>query len=156
MHSVDEVVPLLGVPLDETAVGAIFGVRGEELLTDCDPGHPEDRRRYYLVRRFGLQMLIDDAGTVETIFFMIEGDDNVDAYPWSFGRLNGSSKRADVVAALGKPDRSSQAGSDDPFARDGWDRFTTHFGFVHVQYRTLDKGISMVTLMRPAVKSPGR
>jgi hypothetical protein len=129
MHSIDELVPLLGSPFDEKAIEAMFRVRGEELLTEFQPGHPEDQRRFYLLRPFGLQMLIDDAGLVDTLFFMIEGDDNVEPYAWSFrDRVNGSSKRADVLAVLGKPDRSGPDDSDNPFAPGGWDRFVTDFG----------------------------
>ena len=158
MYFIDQVVPLLGSPFDENSIERIFGVRGKELLTQYEPGHPEDQRRYYILRQFGLQILIDSAGVVDSIFFMIDGDENIAPYPWSFskGGLNGSSKRVEVLAALGKPDRSSQAELDDPFAPGGWDRFITAFGFIHVQYKALTAGISMVTFMRSAPESAAR
>jgi hypothetical protein len=149
MHTVDEVIPLLGSCLDEHRIESLFGLRGQDFVTEFEPGHPDDQRRYYLLPTIGLQFLLNETDIIETIFFVIEGDNHVGPYMWSFRNgVNPSSSRKEVLAALGQPDRSRQADTDDPSAPGGWDRFRLPTGLVHVQYKPGGVGVSMVTVMQ--------
>jgi hypothetical protein len=94
-------------------------------------------------------MLAGRDRVVRTLFFMIEGDENAAAYPWSLRNGVGPDSRpADVRARLGPPEASGK-GLNLPGLNGGaWDRFDyPPFGFLHVQYTRAGDGISQMSLM---------
>jgi hypothetical protein len=147
MPTINDIASLLGTAFDERHVKSLLGVRGEWVETEYDLGHLEDRRRYYVVRPFGLQMLVADDDTVETIFFSLDGDVDVDAYPWTFDRgLRSGFTRAGILAWYGTPSRS---GPPQRFAPGGWDRYDKNvtLGTIHFTYRADElRSVSTITL----------
>jgi len=152
MPVVDDIACLLGKPLDHDVITTVVGVEGRELPDDDDdPGHPEDERHDYIVPSLGLQLLAGPDRIIRTIFFMLEGDEDVSAFPWTM--VNGvgpSSTQRDVRAKLGEPEASgkgSQIIASLP-PNGPWDRFSfPPFGFLHVQYKVSGIGIAQMTLM---------
>lgn len=151
MHVVDDIAILLGKPLDGDAITAVVGIKGRELPDDCDPGHPEDERHYYIIPSVGLQLLAGSDRIIRTIFFMLEGDENVSAFPWTTANGVGpASTQRDVRVRLGEPEASGKglqiAATLPPTGP--WDRFPfPPFGFLHVQYKRSENGVAQMTLM---------
>jgi hypothetical protein len=150
MHTIDDVLPLLGTPLNEHHVESLFGARGQDTITDGEPGHPEDRRHYYNLPELGLQFLIQNGGIITTIFFHMEGDSDVRPYAWHFKNgLNPTSTREEVLTAFGMPERSSATDQKShQFAPGGWDRFLLPRCIIHITYKQGNKGVSLVCSMQ--------
>jgi hypothetical protein len=158
MPVVEDITVLLGKPLDHDAITAVVGVAGRELLSDHDPGHPEDERHYYIVPSLGLQMVAGPDRVIRTVFFMLDGDENVSAFPWTLaGGVGAASKRSDVRATLGTPEASGQGsriGGLPPLGP--WDRFEyPPFGSLHVQYKVSGDGVAQMTLMEQSAVPRG-
>lgn len=139
---------MVSCAFEEARVEALLGVRGRWVETEYDEGHPEDRRRYYLVPAFGLQMLIGDGDVVGSIFFMLDGDGDVSPYAWTFDHGPKTRwTRADALAWYGTPSRS---GPPQRFAPGGWDRFdhTASLGTIHFVYADDElRLVSTITLI---------
>src|SRR5438105_13203420 len=97
----DEIALLLGEPLDSDVITAVVGVEGRELPDHTDPGHPEDERHCFIIPSLGLQLLAGPDRIIRTIFFMLESDENVSAFPWTTANgVSPSSSQRDVRARL--------------------------------------------------------
>jgi hypothetical protein len=151
--TVERVATLIGKPLEVGAIEAVVGPGATELPADHDPGHPEDERHYFVVPHLGLQILAGADRSIKTLFFMLDGDAGVSGHPWSLhGRLTRGSRRTDVRAHLGAPEKSGGPSTIRGLPpTGGWDRFKyPPFGYLHVQYAAGDGHISMFTVMTEA------
>lgn len=157
MLTVDEVIPMLGNRLDERRIESLFGARGQKSASQLDPAHPEDQRHYYSLPEFGVQFILGGDEVITTIFFHVDGDEDVSPYPWTLrNAVTPTSTRKHVVELFGQPVRSGRADAENDFAPGGWDRFKLPEGLVHFQYAPNGNGISMITAMRagPASGAP--
>ena len=89
----------VGIDLGTTysLIGRLESDGTPTLLPDhTDPGHPEDERHCFIIPSLGLQLLAGPDRIIRTIFFMLESDENVSAFPWTTanGVSPSSSQRA--------------------------------------------------------------
>jgi len=160
MHVVDDIAVLLGKPLDHDVITSVVGVKGRELPDDHDPGHPEDKRHYYIVPSRGLQFLAGPDRVIRTALFMLRGDEHVSAYPWrTASGVGPGSTRRDVRMRLGEPEASGKGfqlvATLPPYGP--WDRFPfPPFGFLRVQYDVSGDGVTDLALMDETAVPRGR
>ena len=84
MPSIDDILPLIGTPLDERSIQALFGEVGRRSSDELDDGHPEDQLHYYEIPAYSVEMILGDGETIQTIFFHLRGKQA--GYPWALQR----------------------------------------------------------------------
>lgn len=147
----DDLLPLVGAPADGPAVRDRVAADG--LAEDAEvPG-----ARFFCGPPLGYEMSIED-GRVVAVFLYAGPQEGYAAWPGELpGGLAAGATRADVLAALGTPEKSggpSRGGPLDPTG--AWDRFllTPPGGpaggaVAHFQYELGGDAVRKVTLMPP-------
>jgi hypothetical protein len=149
MPTVDDILPLIGTPLDQRVIEGLFAMRGQKFSDELDPGHPEDQRRYYEIPAYSLEMILGEGDVIDTIFFHVRGKQA--GYPWAFrSGLGRASSRKAVLAVMGTPERSGKPEPDDATGCVGYDRFKIGNALVHFEYEADCESVRMITAMSVA------
>ncbi|OGO18390.1 MAG: hypothetical protein A2Z14_15610 [Chloroflexi bacterium RBG_16_48_8] len=152
-HKIETIAEiLLGAEYSEALLRSIFGPSHITHWADEDPDDPRCLRHYYSIHSLGLHILTDNHYRINTGFFVIEGDEDVDPFPWSCASgIEATSCREDVQRILGMPAKSAEAIPDGLFGlppQGAWDAYDNFdFGRLHFQYKLDAPGISKVTAM---------
>lgn len=146
MLTIDDILPLIGTKLDESAIEHLFGERGWRFSNELDPDHAEDQRHYYGIRAFSLEMILGDGDVLRTIFFHLHGEQA--GYPWALRNgLGRNSSRNAVLAAMGTPERSGKAEASDGKGCVWFDRFKVGPALLHFEYEEDCKSVQLITAM---------
>ena len=148
MATAEELLAVVGAPVDSAAVNALVAVDGLASSTGPDYEEGEPRRSYLTNLAAGYQLLCH-SGRVVTAFLYAEPAEGFAAFPGSLpGGLARGTRRAEVLARFGAPERSGEAVTVPGLGRQGaWDRFAVDAVRVHFQYTEPEQSIRLVSVI---------
>jgi hypothetical protein len=147
MATADELIAVIGLPVDAAAVRALAAADG--LTVSTEPEGWSVPRRSYLSGEAAGYSLTSDFSRVTTVVLYAEPAEGFAAFA---GRLPGDlargATRRQVLDQFGAPERSSEPMTIAALGPQGaWDRFAVGDVRIHFQYTVVGEVIRLVSIM---------
>lgn len=151
MTTAEELMTVVGLPVDSVAVRALVAADGLAASAEPDLAEGEPLRAYLSAPRAGYQIM-HQSGRVVAAFMYAEPTEGFEAYSGLLpGGLPRRATRTEVRARFGIPERNAEAVTITGLGRQGaWDRFAIGRVRVHFQYSEPGELVCLVTVMAAA------
>jgi len=148
MATIDELMAVVGTPVDSDAVKLLIG--SDRLVASAEPDLEEgEPQRAFLSAQSAGYQFVHCRGAVVTAFVYVIPADGFRPFSGPLpGGLSASATRQEVLDRYGIPSRSGAAVTIAGLGRQGpWDRFDVGRVCVHFQYTESGERIRLVSVM---------